>query len=121
MSGKNVASYLRLNRNLRGESGELRFYQLSRAGVLPRLAQSAAAGSGTPGRPAGRAGSALPLTIIDGNHDVPEVMSDLINSSTSYAVSNVKRADGRTHGTWSKVGFALLREKVLGAQRGIRL
>ncbi len=49
------------------------------------------------------------------------MMSDLINNSTSYAVSNVKRGDGRTQGPWTRMGFALLREKILGGDRVVRL
>jgi hypothetical protein len=121
MSGKRVASYLSLNRNLRSESGELRFYELSRTGLMPQLAPPSTGAHGGGGGGARRAGSNVPVTIIDGSREVPEMMSDLINVSTSYAVSNVKRGDGRTQGPWTKVGFALLREKVLGGQRAIRL
>ncbi len=106
---------------MRSESGELRFYQLSRTGLLPRLASSANGRDPAGKVAARRAGATVPLTIIDGNRELPEMMSDLINNSTSYAVSNVKRGDGRTQGPWTRMGFALLREKILGGDRVVRL
>ncbi len=120
MGRKTVTSYLNLNGNLNSGSGELRFYKLSRAGALSRL-KSAAAKSGSaaqivPAQSGQRSG-----TIIDGTREVPEMISDLLNDSGGYAGANVKRSGGASQRQWNKLGFGLLRTKVLGGQRGIRL
>jgi hypothetical protein len=73
------------------------FPKLDRDTVLATNAQRVAP------RPATTTG-----TIIGGQGALPEMMGDVIDVSTTYAVSNVKRVEGRGRGGWGKAGLGLL-------------
>src|SRR5687768_11515184 len=105
MGGRRAASYLSLQRNLWSDSGEIRFLRLPRFNPFPKLDRSAVVPSPLAGGANVRkAGPVAPGTIIDAGSPLPEIAGDMINTSTSYAVSNVKRGDARSSGTWSKIG-----------------
>ena len=119
--GRNTASYLRLQKNLWSDSGEIRFLRLPRLNPFPKLDRTAAVGPAAGQTGARQAGPVMSGTIIDAGTPLPEMAGDMIDTSTSYAVSNVKRGDTRHSVPWTKVGFALFKEKLLGGHRAARL
>ena len=118
--GRNTASYLKLQKNLWSDSGEIRFLRLPRLNPFPKLDRNAVVSSNATAG-ARQAGPVVAGTIIDAGSPLPEMAGDMINSSTSYTVSNVKRADARNSGAWTWVGFAIFKEKLLGGHRAARL
>ena len=116
MSTRSIASWLGVNRNLRSDGGDFRFLQLPRMNPFPKLNRPvvvATTPAPGPRRPV-RTGA-----IIGGNGTLPEMTSDVIDPSTSYAVTNVKRHD--TRGGWGKTSFGLLLSKVTGGHHAARL
>ena len=123
MSKRSVTNYLKLNQNLRSDDGEFRFMRLPRLNPLPKFQRPALAkeSAPTPSPGATRRPPEPAGTIIDGSGSLPEMTGDLIDADNVYTVSNVRRADGATRGSWSKFGFSLFVGKVTGGQRAARL
>lgn len=120
MSGRSVTNYLKLNQNLRSDAGEFRFMRLPRFNPLPKFDRPAVAAEPAPAAPVRRAPEPAG-TIIDGSGLLPEMTGDLIDAENVYAVSNVRRTDAATRGSWSKFGFSLFVGKVTGGHRAARL
>ena len=115
-------SFLSVNRSLTNQGGEMRQFRLPRMNPFPKLDSRIVRSTGSDGvqrstaRPVARG-----AVIIEGGCGcLPEMATDVIDISASYAVENVKRErSGST--PWSRVGFGHLIGRVLGSHRAARL
>src|SRR5208283_1930942 len=105
MSREGIMSFLSVNGGLTNLGGEMRQFRLPRMNPFPkldgRIAQSTSNGGvqRTVSRPVARG-----AVIIEGGCGcLPEMATDVIDVSASYAVENVKRE--RSRSTWSRVGL----------------
>jgi len=117
-----IMSYLSVNRSLTNQDGELRQFRLPRMNPFPKLdsrvvrSTDGDGGSRSASRPVKRG-----AVIIEGGCGcLPEMATDVIDISASYAVENVKRERSGSN-PWSRVGFGHLIGRVLGSHRAARL
>jgi hypothetical protein len=83
-----------------------------------RIVRSATASEGQ--RSASRPVARGAVIIEGGCGCLPEMATDVIDISASYAVENVKRERSRSN-PWSRVGFGHLVGRMLGSHRAARL
>ena len=115
-------SFLSVNRSLTNQGGEMRQFRLPRMNPFPKLDSRIVRSTGSDGvqRSASRPVARGAVIIEGGCGCLPEMATDVIDISASYAVENVKRE--RSSGTpWSRVGFGHLVGRVLGSHRAARL
>jgi hypothetical protein len=121
MDREGIMSFLSVNRSLTNQGGELRQFRLPRMNPFPKLDSRIVRATGSDGvRPASRP-VARGAVIIEGSCGcLPEMATDLIDISASYAVENVKR-ERSCSAPWSRIGFGHLVGRVLGSHRAARL
>jgi len=122
MSQDGIMNFLSLNRSLTNLGGEMRQFRLPRMNPFPKLDSRivrSANNNGVPQSPSRTV--AHGAVIIEGGCGcLPEMATDVIDASASYAVENVKRE--RSSGNpWSRVGFGHLVGRMLGSHRAARL
>ena len=122
MSREGIMSFLSVNRSLTNQGGEMRQFRLPRMNPFPKLDSRIVRSTGSDGvrqsvsRPVARG-----AVIIEGGCGcLPEMATDLIDISASYAVENVKR-ERSCSAPWSRIGFGHLVGRVLGSHRAARL
>ena len=121
MSRDGTMGFLSLNRNLMNLGGEMRQFQLPRMNPFPKLDGRIVRSVGSNGerRSASRPVARGSVIIEGGYGSLPEMATDVIDISASYAVENVKR--DRTGGNpWSRVGLGHLVGRMLGSHRAAR-
>jgi hypothetical protein len=116
MSRDGIMDFLSLNRSLTNQGGELRQLRLPRMNPFPKLDARIVRADNHDGVP--RCGS-RPVTrgpvIIEGGYGcLPEMATDVIDTTASYAVENVKRERSHTN-PWSRIGFGHLVGRMLGS------
>jgi hypothetical protein len=121
MSQDSMTNFLSLNRSLTNLGGEMRQFRLPRMNPFPkldgRIVQSTNKNGAqrTMSRPVARG-----AVIIEGGCGcLPEMATDVIDVSASYAVENVKRE--RSRSTWSRVGLGHFVGRMLSSHRAARL
>ena len=122
MSRGNSTSFLSLNRTLTNPGGEMRQYRLPTMNPFPKLDNRIVAANNSNGvtRSASRPVARGAVIIEGGCGCLPEMATDVIDASASYAVENVKR-DRSNSSPWSRVGFGHLVGRMLGSHRAARL
>ena len=104
-----IANFLNVNRSLTNVHGEVRHYSLPRTNPFPKLDQRIVARRVT-------SEAARPAVIIGRNvARSPEMVTDVIDASTSYAVENVRRERSGT-----RFGFGQMVGWMLGGRRAAR-
>jgi hypothetical protein len=122
MSQDGIMNFLSLNRTLTSQGGEMRQLRLPRMNPFPKLdARIVRSPNGSGARLAVPRPVARGTVIIKGGcGNLPEMATDVIDTSANYAVENVKRE--RSGGSpWSRVGFGHLVGRMLGSHRAARL
>lgn len=121
MSRDGIMNFLSLNRSLTNRGGEIRQFRLPRANPFPKLDSRIvrAANIGVQ-RSASRPVARGALIIGGDIGSLPEMSTDVIDTSAAYAVENVKRERSHTR-PWSRVGFGHLLGRVLRGHRAARL
>ena len=119
MSQAGIMSFLSLNRTLTNQGGEIRQLRLPRMNPFPKLdarivQQSNHGLQGATTCPVARGN----VIITCGSGHLPEMATDVIDTTASYAVENVKRERARP---WSRVGFGHLVGRMLESHRAARL
>jgi hypothetical protein len=114
MSQEGILNFLNVNRSLTNLNGEVRQFRLPRISPFPKL-NSRVVRPTTGGethvvsRPVVRG-----TVIIDGASGLlPEMATDVIDTSASYAVENVKRERSQPR-PWSRTGLGHLVGRMLG-------
>jgi hypothetical protein len=122
MSRDNVMSFLSLSRSLTNLGGEMRQFRLPRMNPFPKLdgrivhSVSSTGVTRSASRPVARG-----TVIIEGGCGcLPEMATDVIDTSASYTVENVKR-ERSSSSPWTRVGIGHLVGRVLGSHRAARL
>ena len=122
MSRDGIMDFLSLNRSLTNLGGEMRQFRLPRMNPFPKLDARIVRSDHQDGvlrsvsRPV-----ACGTVIIEGGYGyLPEMATDVIDTSASYAVENVKRERSNT-GPWSRIGFGHLVGRMLGSHRAAQL
>lgn len=122
MSREGIMSFLSVNRSLTNQGGEMRQFRLPRMNPFPKLDSRIVRSTGSDGvrrsvsRPVARG-----AVIIEGGCGcLPEMATDVIDISASYAVENVKR-ERSSDAPWSRIGFGHLVGRMLGSHRAARL
>ena len=122
MSRDGIMDFLSLNRSLTNQGGEMRQLRLPRMNPFPKLDARIV-------RPDNHNGGlrcvSRPVTrgtvIIEGGYGcLPEMATDVIDTSAGYAVENVKRERSNTS-PWSRIGFGHLVGRMLGSHRAASL
>jgi|HubBroStandDraft_2_1064218.scaffolds.fasta_scaffold409371_3 hypothetical protein len=123
MSRDNVMGFLSLSRSLTNLGGEMRQFQLPRMNPFPKLDNrivSSAVGGGVT-RSASHPVARGAVIIEGGCGSLPEMATDVIDTSAGYTVENVKR-DRPGNNPWSRVGLGHLVGRMLGSShRAARL
>jgi hypothetical protein len=116
-----IMSFLSLNRSLSNVGGEMRQFRLPRMNPFPKLdgrivrSTNKSGAQRTASHPVARG-----AVIIEGGCGcLPEMATDVIDVSASYAVENVKR--DRSRSTWSRVGLGYLVGRMLNSHRAAHL
>jgi len=122
MNQDGMTNFLSLNRSLTNLGGEMRQFRLPRMNPFPKLdgrvVREASANGGP--RPAARLVVRGAVIIEGGCGSLPEMATDVIDTSACYTVGNVKR--GGTGGrTWSRGSFGNWVGRMLGSHRAARL
>ncbi len=122
MSRDNVMSFLSLSRSLTNLGGEMRQFRLPRMNPFPKLDGRIVHSTGSNGvtRSASRPVARGTVIIEGGCGCLPEMATDVIDTSASYTVENVKRERSSSN-PWSRVGFGHLVGRMLGSHRAARL
>jgi hypothetical protein len=122
MSRDNVMGFLSLSRSLTNLGGEMRQFRLPRMNPFPKLDGRIIHSAGSNGvtRSASRPVAQGTVIIEGGCGCLPEMATDVIDTSASYTVENVKRERSSSN-PWSRVGFGNLVGRVLGSHRAARL
>jgi hypothetical protein len=122
MSRDSITSFLSLNRSLTNLGGEMRQFRLPRMNPFPKLDGRIVRSSTTSA--VARSAScpvARGAVIIEGGCGcLPEMATDVMDISASYAVENVKRERSSSN-PWSRIGFGHLVGRMLGSHRAARL
>ena len=115
-------NFLSLNRSLTNLGGEMRQFRLPRMNPFPKLdGRIVRSANANDARLAGARTVARGAVIIEGGcGNLPEMATDVIDTSASYAVENVKRERAGSS-PWSRVGFGHLVGRMLGSHRAARL
>ena len=123
MNQQGILSFLSVNRSLTNQGGEMRQFRLPRMNPFPKLNSRIVRSSSSNGvqRSAARPVARGAVIIEGGCGCLPEMATDVIDISASYAVENVKRE--RSSSTpWSRIGIGYLVGRMLGSgHRAARL
>lgn len=121
MSRDGMTNFLSLNRSLTNVGGEVRQFRLPRMNPFPKLDNNIVRSTNGSERRLAVRPVARGAVILDGDRGAfPEIETDVIDPSASYAVENVKR--GRRHtGLWSRAGWEHLVGRLFGGHRAARL
>ena len=122
MSHESITSFLSLSRSLTNLGGEMRQFRLPRMNPFPKLDSRIVrtTNNSVVQRSASRPVARGAVIIEGGCGCLPEMATDVIDISASYAVENVKRErSGST--PWSRVGLGHLVGRMLGSHRAARL
>ncbi len=114
--------FLSLNRSLTNLGGEMRQLRLPRMDPFPKLDGRIVRSDNPNGAPriAARPVARGAVIIEGGCGCLPEMATDVIDTSASYAVGNVKRE--RSDGSpWSRLGFGQMVGRMLGSHRAAPL
>jgi hypothetical protein len=104
-----MTNFLKVNCNLTSTTRETREFRLPRVSPFPKLDRSAVVS-----RAAVRDHSYSGTTMIAGSAaPIPEMATDVIDSSVGYSVENVRRM----HGPRSKFGVGRWVGRILGGHR----
>jgi len=122
MSRDGIMDFLSLNRSLTNQGGEMRQFRLPRMNPFPKLDARVVRSDN---RNDVRRNVSRPVTratvIIEGGYGhLPEMATDVIDTSASYAVENVKR-DRSSTSPWSRIGLGHLVGRMLGSHRAAPL
>jgi hypothetical protein len=118
MSQDGMTSFLSLNRSLTNLGGEMRQFRLPRMNPFPKLDGRVVRSTNKNG--AQRMVSRGTVIIEGGLGSLPEMATDVIDVSASYAVENVKRE--RSGGSpWSRIGLGYLVGRMLSSHRAASL
>jgi hypothetical protein len=123
MSRDGIMGFLSLNRSLTNLGGEMRQFQLPRMNPFPKLDSRIVSSTGSNGatRPASRPVARGAVIIEGACGSLPEMATDVIDTSASYTVENVKR-ERSVSNPWSRVGLGHLVGRMLGnSHRSARL
>jgi hypothetical protein len=122
MSQEGIMNFLSLNRSLTNLGGEMRQFRLPRMNPFPKLDSRIVRSSHNNGGPQSLSRTvARGAVIIEGGcGSLPEMATDVIDTSASYAVENVKR-DRSSGAPWSRVGLGQFVGRMLGSHRAARL
>jgi hypothetical protein len=123
MSRDNVMGFLSLSRSLTNLGGEMRQFQLPRMNPFPKLdSRIVSPISGNKPAQAASRPVARGAVIIEGAcGSLPEMATDVIDTSAGYTVENVKR-ERPGSSPWSRVGLGHLVGRMLGSShRAARL
>ena len=122
MSRDGIMDFLSLNRSLTNQGGEMRQFRLPRMNPFPKLDARVVRSDNHNGvqhsvsRPVARG-----TVIIEGGYgQLPEMATDVIDPTASYAVENVKRERSKI-GPWPRIGFGHLVGRMLGSHRAAQL
>lgn len=122
MGRDSITNFLSLNRSLTNLGGEMRQFRLPRMNPFPKLDRRIVRSATTSA--VARSAScpvARGAVIIEGGCGcLPEMATDVMDISASYAVENVKRERSSSN-PWSRVGFGHLVGRMLGSHRAARL
>jgi hypothetical protein len=122
MNQDGIMSFLSLNRSLTNLGGEMRQFRLPQMNPFPKLDSRIvrqAPGNGGQ-RPASRLVARGAVIIEGGCGHLPEMATDVIDTSASYTVGNVKRERSGSN-PWSRVGLGHWVGRMLGSHRAARL
>jgi hypothetical protein len=122
MSRDGVMGFLSLNRSLTNVGGEMRQFQLPRMNPFPKLDGRIVNSTGGNGvtRSVSRPVARGAVIIEGGCGSLPEMATDVIDTSAGYTVENVKR-ERSSSSPWSRAGFGHLVGRMLGSHRAARL
>jgi hypothetical protein len=122
MSQDGIMDFLSLNRSLTNLGGEMRQFSLPRMNPFPKLDARIVRSANSNGvqRTALRPVTRGTVIIEGGCGHLPEMATDVIDTSVSYAVENVKRERSGKN-PWSRVGWGHLVGRMLGSHRAARL
>jgi hypothetical protein len=122
MSRDGVMGFLSLNRSLTNVGGEMRQFRLPTMNPFPKLDGRIVNSTGSNGvtRPASRPVARGAVIIEGGYGNLPEMATDVIDTSAGYTVENVKRERSSSN-PWSRAGFGHLVGRMLGSHRAARL
>jgi hypothetical protein len=115
MSG--LTGFLSVNRNVRSADVGPREFRLPRMNPFPKLDRRAVRASAPATTVATRnAPPRCALTVIADIGPLPEMTTDVMDASVNCPASNVKRADARTRGPWSRCGLGQLVGRMLSGR-----
>jgi hypothetical protein len=122
MSEEGIMNFLSLNRSLTNLGGEMRQFQLPRMNPFPKLDGRVVCPGSNNGvqRPASRLVARGAVIIEGGCGHLPEMATDVIDTSASYTVGNVKRERSGSN-PWSRSSFGNWVGRMLGSYRAARL
>ena len=122
MSRDDIMGFLSLNRSLTNLGGEMRQFRLPQMNPFPKLDRRIVRSTSNDGvqRCASRPVARGAVIIEGGCGCLPEMATDVIDTSASYAVENVKRERSSSN-PWSRVSFGHWVGRMLGSHRAARL
>ena len=122
MNQDSMTNFLSLNRSLTNLGGEMRQFRLPRMNPFPKLDGRVVRQPGTNDgqRPAARLVARGAVIIEGGCGSLPEMATDVIDTSACYTVGNVKRG-GTGGSTWSRGSFGSWVGRMWGSHRAARL
>ena len=122
MSRDGIMDFLSLNRSLTNLGGEMRQFRLPRMNPFPKLDARIVRPDNHNDVPRSVSRHvARGTVIIEGGYGrLPEMTTDVIDTSASYAVENVKRERSNTS-PWSRIGFGHMVGRMLGSHRAAPL
>ncbi len=122
MSEEGIMNFLSLNRSLTNLGGEMRQFRLPRMNPFPKLDGRIVRSANNNGvqRPASRLVARGAVIIEGGCGHLPEMATDVIDTSASYTVGNVKRERSGSN-PWSRSSFRNWVGRMLGSHRAARL
>ncbi len=122
MSQDGIMDFLSLNKSLTNLGGEMRQFSLPRMNPFPKLDARIvrSANSNDVQRTVVRPVTRGTVILEGGCGHLPEMATDVIDTSVSYAVENVKRERSGKN-PWSRVGWGHLVGRMLGSHRAARL
>jgi len=122
MSRDGIMGFLSLNRSLTNVGGEMRQFRLPRMNPFPKLDGRIVNSTGSNGvtRSASRPVARGAVIIEGGCGCLPEMATDVIDTSAGYTVENVKRERSGSN-PCTRIGFGHLVGRMLGSHRAARL
>ena len=122
MTEYGIMSFLSLNRSLTNLGGEVRQFRLPRMNPFPKLDSRVVriANNGMVQRSAPRPVARGAVIIEGGLGHLPEMTTDVIDTSASYTVGNVKRERSGSN-PWSRSGFGSWVGRMFESRRAARL